>query len=66
MCQDFISDECITQGDVVNEYCKLGCASSVCGALTTLQKSGKISSPSTLYFLIIDFVGISRHENNPF
>nr|AAB33010.1 crambin precursor=thionin variant Thi2Ca11 [Crambe abyssinica, seeds, Peptide Partial, 130 aa] [Crambe hispanica subsp. abyssinica] len=26
-------------GDVVNEYCKLGCASSVCGALTTLQNS---------------------------
>ncbi|CAA0405788.1 unnamed protein product [Arabidopsis thaliana] len=24
-------------GDAVNEYCKLGCASSVCGALTTLQ-----------------------------
>ncbi|EOA37692.1 hypothetical protein CARUB_v10012371mg [Capsella rubella] len=24
-------------GDVVNEYCKLGCVSSVCGALTTLQ-----------------------------
>ncbi|XP_023633895.1 thionin-like [Capsella rubella] len=26
-------------GDAVNEYCKLGCASSVCGALTTLQNS---------------------------
>ncbi|XP_018474676.1 thionin-like [Raphanus sativus] len=26
-------------GDIVNEYCKLGCASSVCGALTTLQDS---------------------------
>ncbi|KAL0712067.1 hypothetical protein Bca4012_019045 [Brassica carinata] len=26
-------------GDIVNEYCKLGCATSVCGALTTLQDS---------------------------
>ncbi|CAH8350418.1 unnamed protein product [Eruca vesicaria subsp. sativa] len=26
-------------GDTVNEYCQLGCASSVCGALTTLQDS---------------------------
>nr|AAB33008.1 crambin precursor=thionin variant Thi2Ca9 [Crambe abyssinica, seeds, Peptide Partial, 135 aa] [Crambe hispanica subsp. abyssinica] len=26
-------------GDAVNEYCKLGCASSVCGSLTTLQSS---------------------------
>ncbi|XP_010511019.1 PREDICTED: thionin-like [Camelina sativa] len=26
-------------GDAVNEYCKLGCASSVCGTLTTLQNS---------------------------
>ncbi|XP_010454524.1 PREDICTED: thionin-like [Camelina sativa] len=26
-------------GDVVNEYCKLGCASSVCDTLTTLQNS---------------------------
>ncbi|XP_010440789.1 PREDICTED: probable thionin-2.4 [Camelina sativa] len=25
--------------DVVNEYCKIGCASSVCSALTTLQNS---------------------------
>ncbi|XP_062083173.1 thionin-like isoform X2 [Humulus lupulus] len=24
-------------GDAVKEYCKLGCASSVCGAITTLQ-----------------------------
>ncbi|XP_010464817.1 PREDICTED: probable thionin-2.4 [Camelina sativa] len=24
-------------GDVVNNYCKLGCVSSVCGALITLQ-----------------------------
>ncbi|CAA7041569.1 unnamed protein product [Microthlaspi erraticum] len=27
------------QGNAVNEYCKLGCAFSVCGALTTLQNS---------------------------
>ncbi|KAG2331372.1 hypothetical protein Bca52824_002552 [Brassica carinata] len=27
------------KGDAVNEYCKLGCASSVCGGLTTLQNS---------------------------
>ncbi|CAH2048047.1 unnamed protein product [Thlaspi arvense] len=27
------------QGDAVNEYCKLGCAFSVCGAVTTLQNS---------------------------
>ncbi|EOA24931.1 hypothetical protein CARUB_v10018222mg [Capsella rubella] len=26
-------------GNAVNEYCKLGCASSVCGALTTLHNS---------------------------
>ncbi|CAA7018305.1 unnamed protein product [Microthlaspi erraticum] len=26
-------------GDVVNEYCKLGCVSSVCGAITTLQST---------------------------
>ncbi|XP_010494605.1 PREDICTED: thionin isoform X1 [Camelina sativa] len=26
-------------GDAVNKYCKLGCASSVCGTLTTLQNS---------------------------
>ncbi|VVA96769.1 unnamed protein product [Arabis nemorensis] len=26
-------------GDVVNEYCKLGCASSMCGAMTTLKNS---------------------------
>ncbi|XP_010422126.1 PREDICTED: probable thionin-2.4 [Camelina sativa] len=24
-------------GDAVNEYCKVGCLSSVCGALTTLE-----------------------------
>ncbi|CAH2048050.1 unnamed protein product [Thlaspi arvense] len=27
------------QGDAVNEYCKLGCAFSVCGAMNTLQNS---------------------------
>ncbi|XP_010455586.1 PREDICTED: probable thionin-2.4 [Camelina sativa] len=26
-------------GDAVNEYCKVGCVSSVCGALITLQNS---------------------------
>ncbi|XP_010426003.1 PREDICTED: thionin-2.2-like [Camelina sativa] len=26
-------------GDAVNEYCKLGCASSVCSAMTTLRNS---------------------------
>nr|AAB33009.1 crambin precursor=thionin variant Thi2Ca10 [Crambe abyssinica, seeds, Peptide Partial, 134 aa] [Crambe hispanica subsp. abyssinica] len=26
-------------GDAVNEYCKLGCASSVCGSLATFQNS---------------------------
>ncbi|EOA17636.1 hypothetical protein CARUB_v10006002mg [Capsella rubella] len=26
-------------GDAVSEYCKVGCVSSVCGALTTLQNS---------------------------
>ncbi|EOA31693.1 hypothetical protein CARUB_v10014899mg [Capsella rubella] len=26
-------------GDVVNEYCKLGCVSSVCSVLTTIQNS---------------------------
>ncbi|KAG7636236.1 putative thionin-2.3 [Arabidopsis thaliana] len=33
-------------GDVVNVYCKLGCVSSLCGALTSLQKfdtSGKVN-----------------------
>ncbi|KAM6542060.1 hypothetical protein CsatB_006507 [Cannabis sativa] len=27
-------------GDAVNEYCKLGCISSMCDPLTTLQDSG--------------------------
>ncbi|KAL0825107.1 hypothetical protein Bca101_048784 [Brassica carinata] len=26
--------------DVVNEYCKVGCTSSLCGPLTTVQNSG--------------------------
>jgi len=26
-------------GDVINEYCKLGCASSLCDIITTLQKA---------------------------
>ncbi|XP_010470237.1 PREDICTED: thionin isoform X4 [Camelina sativa] len=26
-------------GEAVNEYCKLGCVSSVCGAMNTLQSS---------------------------
>ncbi|XP_010471247.1 PREDICTED: thionin-2.1-like [Camelina sativa] len=26
-------------GDVVNEYCKLGCETSVCGAMNTLKNS---------------------------
>ncbi|KFK38156.1 hypothetical protein AALP_AA3G076300 [Arabis alpina] len=26
-------------GDAVNEYCKMGCVSSVCGAMTTLKNS---------------------------
>ncbi|CAA7041568.1 unnamed protein product [Microthlaspi erraticum] len=30
------------QGDAVNEYCKLACAFSACGALTTLQNSDAI------------------------
>ncbi|VVA97193.1 unnamed protein product [Arabis nemorensis] len=44
-CKIIEEDECPPNlplqniGDVVNEYCKLGCASSVCGALTTLQNS---------------------------
>ncbi|KAL8503884.1 hypothetical protein ACS0TY_022566 [Phlomoides rotata] len=28
-----------TGDNAVNEYCKLGCVSSVCGAITTLQNS---------------------------
>ncbi|KAL1200952.1 putative thionin-2.4 [Cardamine amara subsp. amara] len=37
---DFPKDNLQILGDAVNEYCKLGCESSVCGALTTLQNSG--------------------------
>nr|AAM62681.1 thionin Thi2.2 [Arabidopsis thaliana] len=33
----YTNDILENSGDAVNEYCKLGCASSVCGALTTLQ-----------------------------
>ncbi|XP_010493314.1 PREDICTED: thionin [Camelina sativa] len=33
----YIHDILENSGDAVNEYCKLGCASSVCGTLTTLQ-----------------------------
>ncbi|XP_013626960.1 probable thionin-2.4 isoform X2 [Brassica napus] len=29
-------------GDHANEYCKLGCTSSVCGAMTSLHNSGEI------------------------
>ncbi|KAF8047546.1 hypothetical protein N665_2961s0003 [Sinapis alba] len=35
-----IIDRCLAIADAVNEYCKLGCTSSVCGPLTTLQNSG--------------------------
>ncbi|KAF8047172.1 hypothetical protein N665_3163s0005 [Sinapis alba] len=37
--QGYPHDILENSGDAVNEYCKLGCASSVCGALTTLQNS---------------------------
>ncbi|XP_010414716.1 PREDICTED: thionin-like [Camelina sativa] len=35
----YTHDTLQNSGDAVNEYCKLGCASSVCGALNTLQSS---------------------------
>ncbi|EOA24929.1 hypothetical protein CARUB_v10018220mg [Capsella rubella] len=35
----YTNDILETTGDAVNEYCKLGCVSSVCGALTTLENS---------------------------
>ncbi|KFK42264.1 hypothetical protein AALP_AA2G233000 [Arabis alpina] len=35
------NDNLQNSGDLVNEYCKLGCASSVCGAITTLQSFDK-------------------------
>ncbi|XP_010461707.1 PREDICTED: probable thionin-2.4 [Camelina sativa] len=35
----YTHDSLENSGDNVNEYCKIGCASSVCGALTTLQNS---------------------------
>ncbi|VVA97195.1 unnamed protein product [Arabis nemorensis] len=36
---DYPYDMLKYSGDGVNEYCKLGCTSSLCGAMTTLQKS---------------------------
>jgi len=41
----------LSQGDAVTEYCKLGCVSSVCGALTILQNSGKANSSNSLSLL---------------
>ncbi|EOA15653.1 hypothetical protein CARUB_v10006000mg [Capsella rubella] len=39
-CPDgFPRDNLENTGDVVSEYCKVGCVSSVCSALTTLQTS---------------------------
>ncbi|XP_019087995.1 PREDICTED: thionin-like isoform X2 [Camelina sativa] len=35
----YTNDILENSGDAVNEYCKVGCTSSVCGALTTLQIS---------------------------
>ncbi|KAG5409653.1 hypothetical protein IGI04_005972 [Brassica rapa subsp. trilocularis] len=35
-----IFDSYRAQADVVNEYCKVGCTSSLCGPLTTVQNSG--------------------------
>ncbi|EOA33469.1 hypothetical protein CARUB_v10021136mg [Capsella rubella] len=35
----FTHDTLQTSGDAVNEYCKLGCTSSVCGAMNALQNS---------------------------
>ncbi|XP_018462017.2 thionin-like [Raphanus sativus] len=37
--QGYLHEIIENSGDAVNEYCKLGCASSVCGGLTTLQDS---------------------------
>ncbi|KFK42265.1 hypothetical protein AALP_AA2G233200 [Arabis alpina] len=34
-------DNLENSGDLVIEYCKLGCASSVCGAITSLQNFDK-------------------------
>ncbi|CAA7034400.1 unnamed protein product [Microthlaspi erraticum] len=35
----FSTNNLENSGKIVDEYCKLGCASSVCGAITTLPKS---------------------------
>ncbi|XP_010422125.1 PREDICTED: probable thionin-2.4 [Camelina sativa] len=35
----YTKDTLENTGVAVNEYCKVGCVSSVCGALTTLQNS---------------------------
>ncbi|CAF2138720.1 hypothetical protein BRARA_B01736 [Brassica rapa] len=37
---EFPANRLENSADVVNEYCKLRCTSSVCGPLTTLQNSG--------------------------
>lgn len=46
------------QADVVNEYCKLRCTSSVCGPLTTLQNSGKIKLLKLIILITILLLGI--------
>ncbi|KFK42266.1 hypothetical protein AALP_AA2G233300 [Arabis alpina] len=38
---DYPEDNLENSDDRVNEYCKLGCASSVCGAITSLQNFDK-------------------------
>ncbi|KFK42276.1 hypothetical protein AALP_AA2G234900, partial [Arabis alpina] len=38
---DYPKDNLENSGDLVNEYCKLGCASSVCGAITSVQNFEK-------------------------
>ncbi|CAA7056138.1 unnamed protein product [Microthlaspi erraticum] len=37
----FLYGDLQNSGDVANAYCKLGCVSSACGAITTLQSSDK-------------------------
>ncbi|KAF8100058.1 hypothetical protein N665_0232s0030 [Sinapis alba] len=37
---NFPANRLDNSADAVNEYCKLGCTSSECGPLTTLQNSG--------------------------
>lgn len=51
----------LAQGDTVNEYCKLGCASSVCGAMTTLKNSGKTNFPNSLLLLLENIVFNNNH-----